>query len=69
MDQRIEKEIELDGEVLDAEFTHNSHGWFCDRVGWIEWDYERFGAQVAKPTPEAAAERLIELEIEATEGE
>jgi hypothetical protein len=57
----IIKTVILDGDELQGTFTRNSWGWFVEEVNGIAWNYKEFGAQLAKDTPQEAAEGLWKI--------
>lgn len=44
-------------------FEQNTHGWFCETIFEIEWDYQNWGVQPASPTPLEAARHLLRHHI------
>ena len=60
MERKFAKTVEVGGVELDGEFTHNSHGYFCEELNGVLWDYVK-SAQAASSTPEEAARKLWEM--------
>jgi len=60
MERKTTKTVTMDGDELEGEFTQNQHGWFCNELNGIQWDYQTYGAQAAKSSPEEAAQDLWE---------
>lgn len=68
METRTREMVTLkDGEVLQGVFLHGRHGYFCDELNGIPWDYEKWGSQVAKANQAEAAQALWDYACEDAE--
>jgi hypothetical protein len=58
----MERTINVEGYgELTGEFEQNQHGWFCNEINGVHWDYKK-GVQPASKTLEEAATALLARE-------
>lgn len=58
-ESKITATVIIDGDEIEGIFHRNSHGWFCDELNGMGWDYST-GVQAASKSIQEAAEHFVE---------
>ncbi|MHC1744309.1 MAG: hypothetical protein AB9873_14915 [Syntrophobacteraceae bacterium] len=69
METTMKKRVNVEGfGVVDGEFVRSEQGWFCREANGVRWNFRDWGAQEPMDTPEEAAEYLLSLDVDDSDG-